>query len=57
MTLDIIHHRMQLLVSEVSWFEEANVDIALAAIPVHTSDKREGFRGLIRPGQETFQVS
>lgn len=48
---------MQLLVSEVSWFEEANVDIALAAIPVHTSDKREGFRGLIRPGQETFQVS
>jgi hypothetical protein len=42
MTLDIIHHRMQLLVGGVCWFEEANVDIALATIPVHTSDKGEG---------------
>jgi hypothetical protein len=42
MTSDIIYLRMQLLVGEVCWFEEANVDNALATIPIHTSDKGQG---------------
>jgi hypothetical protein len=56
MTLDIIHHRMQLLVGEAFWFEDASVDIALATIPVRTSDKGGGVREFIRPGQETVHV-
>jgi hypothetical protein len=47
---------MQLLVGEAFWFEDASVDIALATIPVRTSDKGGGVREFIRPGQETVHV-
>lgn len=42
MAVDIIHSRMLLLVGEVYLFREDKVDIALATIPIHTSNKREG---------------
>jgi hypothetical protein len=37
-----MYHRMQLLVGDIYWFEEIMFDIALAAIPIRTSDKGEG---------------
>jgi hypothetical protein len=39
MALEIIYHRMQLLVCKVCWFGAANIDGTLATIPIYTSDK------------------
>jgi len=42
MILEIIYHRMQLLVCEVCRFGAANIDDTPATIPIHPYNKGEG---------------
>jgi hypothetical protein len=54
MVLEITYHRMQLLVGEVCRFGAANIDGALATIPIHSSNEGEGIGRSICQGHETI---